>query len=114
VAGSPHPSHIGHRPVGGIGYGQFTGNRDPQDGPLAVLRELQDGLTGDPGLRLAPATGHRRYTGGAVNVQSFVRTAAGPNSDEALQLAPMRVNWRRSLNRIRGFQPGTTIPEADL
>lgn len=115
MQGPPHRQRIGGAAaiVGGVGYGQFAGNQDPQDGPLAVLRQFQDSLTGDPGLRLAPARGRMRWTGGAINVQTFVRPPNNPNT-EAMELAPMRVNWRRSLNKIRGFQPGSTIPEADL
>lgn len=86
--------------------GQFAGNPEP---PQALDRsmhaEVLDSLTGDPALRLRETTGRARFTGGSLTLQRFARVPGRPGSPEQLEMLPVAINTRRSLNRFRGFPP---------
>jgi hypothetical protein len=70
----------------------------------AINRGVLSSLEEDPGLRLAATTARSAgtYTGGGLNVQTFLRPPAGPNDAASLELAPVSVNARRAMSRTRG------------
>lgn len=80
--------------------GQFGRHMPPQGAFQALARGLTSSLMEDPGIRLAETTGRRTYSGGGLNVQTFLRAPTGPNTD--LDRAPVSINARRALNRTRG------------
>lgn len=58
---------------------------------------------GEPVARLAESTaGNRTMKGGMASPQRFVVPAGGPNTEEALEVAPISVSHRRLLNKRRG------------
>lgn len=78
--------------------------RLPQHAQKGIVRELNDSLTGDPGLRLLETTSKpsRLYTGGALTPQRFIRPPASAVGPEALELASVKIVTRRSYGRTRG------------
>jgi hypothetical protein len=107
------------RAVGGAPrrpLGQFAGNPpNPTNPTAAVVRELGDSLTGDPGIRLAGATGRRRFYAGGLTVQEFPAAfsgaGSGPATDEALAAAAIQAGTRRrSLGQFRGLPSMASVP----
>lgn len=97
------------RPIGGVPrrpIGQFAGNApDPNNPTAAIVAQLQDSLTGDPGIRLAGSRGRRQFRGGGLVVQQFPLMAGGsPASDEVLITLPVKAGTRsRALGQFRGL-----------
>jgi hypothetical protein len=93
----------------GIGIGQFAGQVDPQDPTGGIGTEFLRSMSGDPGVRLAPAmaTRHRRYMGGSsIEPQRYVKPPGGTNTPEALDVnatAPIKRNHSRALGQSRGL-----------
>lgn len=67
-----------------------------------MVDDMQSSMLGDPVIRLSSTTGRRTFTGGGLQPQRFVRPV-GFNDPDELELAPMRINARRALNRTRGI-----------
>lgn len=98
---------FGRRPIGGVPrrpIGQFAGNApDPNDPTAAIVRELGDSLTGDPGLRLASSRGKRQFRGGGPSPQTFPIGVTAPASDEQMAAAVIKGGTRsRALGQFRG------------
>jgi len=79
----------------------------PQLPVRSITRGLLASLQEDPGLRLAETTARPAgtFTGGGLVVQRFLRPPTGPNDPGSIEMAPVSVNARRALNRMRG-RPG--------
>lgn len=96
------------RRIGGVPrgpLGQFRHNPpDPNNPTAAVVEQLQNSLTGDPGIRLASSRGKRVFRAGGLLVQTFVGGNGGPASDEALAALPLKMGTR---SRALGQFPGT-------
>jgi hypothetical protein len=98
------------RPVG-----QFAGNPpDPTNPTAAIVRDLQDALTGDPGLRLASSRGKRVFRAGGLVVQAFPHANGGVASEAALEALPLKAAGSRSraLGQFRGT-PAMSWPDPD-
>jgi hypothetical protein len=67
-----------------------------------INRGVISSMLEDPAKRLAETTGRRTYTGGDLVVQSFLRPPAGPNDQASIELSPIQVNARRTVNGTRG------------
>jgi hypothetical protein len=98
---------VRRRPIGGAPrrpVGQFAGNPpDPSNPTGAVVRELLDGMSGDPGIRLASSRGKRTFRAGGLNLQTFPIGVTSPASDEALATLPITAGTRsRALGQFRG------------
>jgi hypothetical protein len=89
------------------GVGQFAGNYDPQNPTGAVVTDLVDGLSGDPGLRLAHSRGKRTFRGGGLALQVFDGAAQGSvNSPESLENLPIKGSSRlRALGQNPSLVP---------
>jgi hypothetical protein len=95
---------------GGLGgaprrpLGQFAGNPpDPSNPTAAIVRELQNSLTGDPGLRLASSRGKRVFRSGGLVVQDFPHSNGTVSSLESLETLPLKAGTRsRALGQMRG------------
>lgn len=98
--------------------GQFAGNPpDPNNATAAVVRELQNSLTGDPGIRLASSRGKRVFRAGGLVVQDFPHSNGTISSEEALAALPLKVGTRsRALGQMRGTpdMAWPTPPAGDL
>jgi hypothetical protein len=106
------------RAIGGVPrrpIGQFAGNApDPTDPTGAIVRDLQDSMTGDPGIRLASSRGRRAFRGGGLDLQKFPLGVTSPASDEALSDLPVKAGTRsRALGQFRGT-PAMSWPTEGL
>lgn len=87
--------------------GVFSQQAPPPQAPdRAGARELALSLTSQPGLRLAPWQGRRRYTAGYLTPQRFTRAPASPNNQLAIAFAAGQINAKRATGKTRGLAPG--------
>lgn len=107
------PGGVPRQPIG-----QFAGNPpDPNNPTAAVVEQLQNSMTGDPGIRLASSRGKRVFRAGGLNLQVFPGGGGGglggPASDEALDALPIKVGTRsRALGQFPGV-PSMSWPDPD-
>lgn len=80
----------------------FGRHESPQRLASRILTDLLGTqLAPDAAVRLSETTYRRTYAGAAVSPQTFLHVP-GPNDAATLEVAPLSVNTRRSLNRTRG------------
>jgi hypothetical protein len=96
-----------------VGIGQFAGAPTLPQALDAPLIDAQDGMAGDPGLRLASSRGKRVYRAGGLTLHSFVGPQGGIASDEVLATLPATRNQRRALGTFRGLPEALPLTPPD-
>lgn len=77
-------------------------HQSPQRAFDTINAGVLSSMLEDPAKRLVETTGRRTYSGGGLNVQTFLRPAAAPNDAATLELAPLYNNAPRTVNGTRG------------
>jgi len=74
----------------------------PQSPTQAIVGELLAALSGQPGIRLAQATGRRVFCGGGVAPQRFTRPESAVNDDMNVRAGIIQMNRNRTIARAKG------------